>query len=276
MDLPAISTLVRPRTRADLPGPAPGDAWLGGGTWLFSEPQPGLVRLVDLHALGWPPYSSGPDGLTLAATCTLARLGRIEAPAAWRAAPLFGVCCRALAGSFKVSNLATVGGNICLALPAAPVVALAVALDGEALVWSPAGGERRLAVLDLVRGPQDVALAPGEVLRSVHLPAAALARRTAHRRIGLTPNGRSGAFLIGTLDGGDGALALTVTAATRRPVRIALPPGCTARQLDGAVADAIPTALWFDDPHGRPDWRRHVTRALAEEIRAELGAGTGP
>ncbi|MGW3407120.1 hypothetical protein ACWDPI_37500, partial [Streptomyces zhihengii] len=26
----------------------PGDAWLGGGTYLFSEPQPHLRRLVDL------------------------------------------------------------------------------------------------------------------------------------------------------------------------------------------------------------------------------------
>lgn len=274
MDLPTISTYVQPRTRADLPRPEPGDAWLGGGTWLFSEPQPGLRRLVDLTGLGWTPYEVGPAGLTLAATITLAAIARIEAPADWVAAPLFGACCRALAGSFKVWTTATVGGNICLALPAAPVIALAVALDGEATLWSAEGGERRVAVLDFVRGPQDVALAPGEVMRSLHLPVASLRRRAAHRRISLTPNGRSGAFLIGMRDPG-GALALTVTAATRRPVRIALPPGCTASQLREAIAGAIPAALWFDDVHGRPDWREHVTLLLAEEIRAELGGEAG-
>ena len=26
-----------------------GDSWLAGGTWLFSEPQPRLRRLVDLQ-----------------------------------------------------------------------------------------------------------------------------------------------------------------------------------------------------------------------------------
>lgn len=269
MDLPTISTYVQPRTRADLPRPEPGDAWLAGGTWLFSDPQPGLRRLVDLTALGWAPYEIGPAGLTLAATSTLAAIARIEAPADWVAAPLFGACCRALAGSFKVWTTATVGGNICLALPAAPVIALAVALDGIATLWSAEGGERRVAVLDFVRGPQDVALAPGEVMRSLHLPVASLGRRAAHRRISLTPNGRSGAFLIGTLHR-DGALAVTVTAATRRPVRIALPPGCTASQLREAIAGAIPASLWFDDVHGRPDWREHVTLQLAEEIRTEL------
>jgi hypothetical protein len=30
-----------------------GDAWLAGGTWLFSDQQPDLRRLVDLMSLGW-------------------------------------------------------------------------------------------------------------------------------------------------------------------------------------------------------------------------------
>jgi len=30
-----------------------GDAWLDGGTWLFSQPQPGVRRLLDLKDFGW-------------------------------------------------------------------------------------------------------------------------------------------------------------------------------------------------------------------------------
>ncbi len=30
-----------------------GDSWLAGGTWLFSEPQPHLRRLLDLQGFGW-------------------------------------------------------------------------------------------------------------------------------------------------------------------------------------------------------------------------------
>src|SRR3712207_9269611 len=64
--------------------------------------------LIDLAALGWAPHEVGPGGLSLAATCTIARLDRLELPAEWAAAArLVGQCCRALLGSFKVWNVAT-------------------------------------------------------------------------------------------------------------------------------------------------------------------------
>ena len=210
MDLNTIGTVLLPRDRSDFAAWQAGDAWLAGGTWLFSEPQPALRRLVDLSGLGWPPFDWTEHGLVLSATCTIADLDRIELPAAWLAAPLIGQCCRALLGSFKIWNLATVGGNICMALPAGPMIALAAALEGTCVIWTPDGRERRLPVTEFVLGPQQTGLLPGEVLRCVELPAAALRRRTAFRRISLSPNGRSGALLIGTLDPG-GGFALTVT-----------------------------------------------------------------
>ncbi|MEH3147500.1 MAG: FAD binding domain-containing protein [Methylobacterium frigidaeris] len=269
MDLNTIAGVVQPRSRADLDGWRPGDAWLAGGTWLFSEPQPDLGRLIDLAGLGWEPWTVTEAGLSLAATCTIATLDRIALPVPWIAAPLVGQCCRALLGSFKIWNVATVGGNLCMALPAGPMIALAAALDGRCTIWTPEGGERAVPVTDFVRGPQETALARGEVLRRIDLPAAALRRRTAFRRVSLSPNGRSGALAIGTLDPG-GAFALTVTAATRRPVVLrfaALPdPGGLADR----IAREIPEALVYDDVHGAPDWRRHMTFGLAEEIRQEL------
>ena len=142
MDLNGVEEVCRPRARSELPTWRPGDAPLAGGTWLFSEPQPGLRRLVDLTALGWPAAEVDADGLHLAATCTLAELERLDLPAGWAAASVLRPCCRALAGSFKVTGAATVGGNLCLALPASPVAALAAALrSGEpAVVARVAGG----------------------------------------------------------------------------------------------------------------------------------------
>ncbi|MGY2047403.1 FAD binding domain-containing protein [Methylobacterium sp. JK268] len=274
MDLTTITAHLAPRTREDLAGWRPGDAWLAGGTWLFSEPQPGTARLQDLTRLGWVPVEADAAGLRIAATCTIAELDRVACPPSWRAAPLIGQCCRALLGSFKIWTMATVGGNLCLALPAGPMIALAAALDGTCLIWRPDCGERRMPVADFVRGPQDTALEPGEVLRRIDLPAAALARRSAFRRISLSPNGRSGALLIGTRDAG-GSFVLTVTAATRRPVRLPFPDLPDAASLREALAGTIPDALYYDDVHGAPDWRRHVTHLLAEEIRAELAGEAG-
>ena len=269
MDLNTIDTLVRPSARAEVPDWRRGDAVLAGGTWLFSEPQPDLCRLIDLAGLGWAPHAITDAGLSLSATCTVAALERLELPAAWSVAPLVAQCCRALLGSFKVRNAATVGGNLCLALPAGPMIALCVALDGDCLIWGQNGGERRLPAYDLVRGPQETTLMPGEILRRIDLPAAALTRRSAFRRLSLSPNGRSGALVIGTRDR-QGALVLTVTASTRRPVRIAFATCPAGGALREAIAQTIPDGLWYDDVHGTPDWRRHVTLLLAEEIRAEL------
>ena len=157
-----------------------GDAWLGGGTWLFSQPQPKITRLLDLHDFGWTPLSESADGITIAATCTLARLARWQParPAYGGAAMLARQCCHALLGSFKVHNVATVGGNVCLSLPAGPMISLSAALDGAATLVAPDGTTRRLAVADFVAGDGSNALAPGELLTRLDIPASALDSRT--------------------------------------------------------------------------------------------------
>jgi molybdopterin-dependent oxidoreductase-like protein len=106
----------------------PGDVWLAGGTFLFSEPQPHARRLVDLTRTSWPPVHITSGGaLEIAATCTVAELARYPQP-------LFGQCCRAFLASFKIWSQATVGGNLCNALPAGPMISLTAALDGECLL----------------------------------------------------------------------------------------------------------------------------------------------
>jgi CO/xanthine dehydrogenase FAD-binding subunit len=273
MDLNSIEAVTAPRSREALRDWRPGDAWLAGGTWLFSEPQPGLRRLIDLPGLGWPPHEITESGVTLSATCTIAQLDRLELPKSWLAAPLIGQCCRALLGSFKIWNMATVGGNICLALPAGPMIALCEALDGVCVIWTGEGDEERMGVRDFVLGPQRTALKPGEVLRSIAIPGSALQRRTAFRRVSLSPAGRSGVLVIGTLDE-SGAFALVVTAATRRPLRFAFASPPSAAELAQVIAAGIPDDAYHDDVHGTPGWRRHMTFVLAEEIRRELGENT--
>lgn len=276
MDLNTISEVVRRTRREQLPQWQDGDAWLAGGTWLFSEPQAHLRRLIDLAGLDWPAIEVAADGLHIAATCTIARLEAVALPVEWAAAPLIAQCCRAFVASFKVWNTATVGGNICLSLPAGPMISLASALDGVATIWSRDGSERRVPVLDFVTGTRRNVLAHGEILRKVEVPAVALMRRSAFRQTSLTPLGRSAVLVIGTLSPRDGAFDLTVTAATSRPVRLSFPRLPDAPALQGRIARGIADELYVDDAHGTPPWRRHVTAVLAEDVRRELAGETTP
>ncbi|MFE0463205.1 FAD binding domain-containing protein [Kitasatospora sp. NPDC058965] len=266
-----LNTVVEMRDARNRGTWRPGDAWLGGGTYLFSEPQPHVRRLLDLSRMGWEPVRLTPTGgLEIAATCTIAQLSRFAGRADWPAAPLFEQCCRAFLASWKIWNMATVGGNLCNGLPAGPMISLTAALDGVCRLLSPSGSVREVPAKDFVRGAGVKDLRPGELLRSVTLPARALASRTAFRQASLYGLGRSGALLIGARDPIDGELSLTVTASTVRPIqlRFAVPPNREA--VREAVEHGVRPEEYFDDIHGLPAWRRHMTFRFAEEIRREL------
>ncbi|MBR1273814.1 xanthine dehydrogenase family protein subunit M [Bradyrhizobium sp. AUGA SZCCT0283] len=269
MDLNTITAVAHPTTRDQLPVWTAGDAWLAGGTWLFSEPQVHLARLIDLTDLKWPALTVTETELSISATCTVAQLDALACPPEWIASPLINQCCRAFLASFKIWKTATVGGNICMSLPAGPMISLSSALDGVCTIWQAGGGERKIAVADFVIGDQRNVLAPGDLLRQVDIPLAALRRRSAFRQISLTPVGRSAALLIGSVTS-DGGLALTITASTKRPVRLSFAGIPNSKELRETILQRIADDLYHTDVHGTPVWRKHMTLRLAEEIRVEL------
>src|SRR6266545_6360112 len=248
MDLNTVAAVVHPTTRDQLPVWTAGDAWLAGGTWLFSEPQAHLTRLIDLTDLKWPALTISETGLSIAATCTVAQLDALACPPEWIASPLINQCCRAFLASFKIWKTATVGGNICMSLPAGPMISLTSALDGICTIWQAGGGERKIAAADFVTGDQRNVLAPGDLLRQVDIPLASLRRRSAFRQISLTPIGRSAALLIGSIDG-EGAVTLTVTASTTRPVQLSFARNPQAKELREALLHHLPDTLYHDDLH---------------------------
>lgn len=268
VDLNTIEAVVTPRRRDEVWPLGPDDAVLAGGTFLFSEPQPHLRRLVDITGLGWQPITLDDNGIELSATCTLAELSALSTQLA---IPLFHQCCTALLASYKIWSTATVGGNICLSFPAGAMISLTSALDGELVVWRADGGDYRLPVTDFVTGSSANVLAVGDVLRSVHLPARALRARTAFRKIAPSPLGRSGVVVIGRRDtaADGGRFVLSVTAATVRPFVFEFASVPSDAELL-AARDTIPDDAWTDDAHGDPDWRRAMTLLLAEQVRAEL------
>jgi len=267
MNLNTIVEVKRPSSADQIGEWRDGYAWLAGGTWLFSEPQVATDTLIDLESLGWPALTVTTDGLDIAATAKVVELHDFKGPAEWRAVPLFGDCIDAFLMSFKIWNAATVGGNVCMSLPAGAMISLTAALDGICTLLPRSGSPRRVPVVDFVTGNHQNVLQKGELLRSIHLPAASLARRYAMRQVSLTHLGRSAALIIGTV--GDDFL-LTITASTPRPIQLRFPKIPSADALRRAIDQRLPLSGYFDDVHGSAPYKQHVTRYLAEQIRAEL------
>ncbi|MCU1406270.1 MAG: FAD-binding molybdopterin dehydrogenase [Glaciihabitans sp.] len=265
MDLVGVREVRVPTTRDEVVF-AQGEIPLGGGTWLFSEPQPGITGLVDLTALGWDPVTLTHDQLIISATCTIAELSRLPYRDGWQAHPLVWQCVNSLLASFKIWNIATVGGNVCTALPAGAMISLMTGLDATALIWMAGAGERRMPVAQFIMGVRQNELAPGEVLRAIEIPLEHLTARTGFRRIALSPLGRTGTLVTARLDHG-GETVFTVTGGTTRPRQLRfddIPDAATLATAVHSIND------WYTDPHGAADWREAMSAVFAEEIRQEL------
>ncbi|MFC4628543.1 FAD binding domain-containing protein [Promicromonospora alba] len=271
MDLD-IDTVRVARTRADCVL-RPGEAFLGGGTYLYSEPVPeGVTGLVDLTGMGWEPWSVDGAGLRVAGTCTLEQLvsgpGSLGADTGgpYRALGLVAPCVSALTLSSKVARSATVGGNLALGLPAGSMAGLFASLDAVAVIWTSAeGGSREVPVADLVTGAGVVDLAPGEVLREVRVPSAVLAQRTVFRRASLTSTGRTAAMVTGRT--GDQGPTIIVTASVAAPLSLHARDHAA---VDHWIDRLDSTDAWFEDVHGSREWRAAMTRRLAHEALDEL------
>lgn len=270
MNLNTIKEVRRPRTLDEIQGWRSGDAWLAGGTWLFSEPQVQTDTLIDLETLAWPALAATADGLEIAATCKIAELYAFEPPKRWIGASLIRECCRSFLSSFKIWNEATIGGNIVMSLPAGPMISLTAALEAEYELWPREGPPRRVPAIEFVTGVHANVLAAGELLRSIHVSASVLERPHAFRRASLTHLGRSSVLLIGTRARDE--VLVTVTAATVRPVRLRFDALLGERPLRAAIDAAIPPELYLDDVHGSPAHRRHLTYHFTREICEELFA----
>ena len=75
-------------------------------------------------------------------------------------------------GSIQIRNLATIGGNIAHASPAADTVA-GLLVAGAQVDIASADGERSVSIDELFTGPGQTVLAPGEIITRFRLPSPA-------------------------------------------------------------------------------------------------------
>ena len=124
-----------------------------------------VVDLTSLEAL--EPITTDHDTIRLGAGVTFARL------LDWRPGSaveeLMRPMCVGFAGPL-IRNLATIGGNICDASPAADVSPVLLALDASVTLESTAGGYRTLPLSEFFKGVRKTARGENELLTSVSFP----------------------------------------------------------------------------------------------------------
>jgi len=206
---------------------------LAGGTDLYPLAGARLAgRIVDLCDVpGMVGISAGAEGVRIGALTTWSAVAEADLPPACMA---LQEAARVVGGR-QIQNVGTVGGNLCNASPAADGVPALLCLEAEVELAGP-GGVRRMGVAEFVTGVRRTALAPGEVLVAVHLPARALAGRSAFEKLGAR------AYLVISI----AMVAVRVEVVAERIVAVAVAVGAcsaVARRLAGVEAALIGPVL---------------------------------
>jgi carbon-monoxide dehydrogenase medium subunit len=193
--------------------------------------------------------------------------------------PAFGGGLRALVegaqviGGRQVRNVATVGGNIANASPAADLVPVLLTLDAGAHLVGP-DGERGIALDALLVGPGQTALRSGELLTRVTMDAPPPHSATAFLKAGRRKAMEISVVCVAarlTLDASRerclearialGAVAprtVRARAAERALEGAALEPARMGRAAEAALADCDP----IDDVRASARFRRHLVVTL--------------
>jgi CO/xanthine dehydrogenase FAD-binding subunit len=183
---------------------------------------------------------------------------------------LFKQCAEALSASFKIFNTATVGGNICMSLPAGALISLATALHANHSIISSDNHIREVPAMRFYIANNENILKTGEILRNIHIENAWLQRESLIEYRALTPIGRSAAIIITTRDPASRAVEFTITPSVIRPYQIAFEDVPTKEELADAIQSTIPHETYFDDQHGDAFYRHEMTHYLSEVLRKQL------
>lgn len=144
---------------------------IAGGTDLLVDLKSGVAKpktivnikdLPDLKGI----RSNAEAGLTIGALTTVYELSK--SPTLIDLYPAFANAASRMA-SIQIRSLATVGGNLCTASPAADLASPLIALDARVVILGPSG-ERTVALETFFLGPGKTVLQSNEILKEIILP----------------------------------------------------------------------------------------------------------
>lgn len=181
-----------------------------------------------------------------------------------------------LIGGIQIQGRASLGGNLCTASPAGDSIPALIAL-GARLTLAGRGGRREVAAADFLVGPGRSALAAGELLVSIRLPAPLARSGAAYQRF--IPRNEmdiavasSGISLRLADNGRIAAIVVALGAVGPTPIVVAEAPGIAVGQTPsaelaarlGAAAEAA--AKPIDVVRGTAAHRRRLCAVLTRRV----------
>jgi carbon-monoxide dehydrogenase medium subunit len=236
-----------------------------------------VINLKRIPGLGAIDVST--DTIRMGALTTLTAL--LEHPVIATEYPVLPFTARYM-GSPAIRHLATVGGNLCNASPAADLSPVLLVLDAEVGIAGPPG-QRRLPLGEFFRGPGQTALAAGELLAWVDVPRKHAGWDVRYERLDVRRAmdiAIVGVALALRRDGvrlAEARLALGAVAPTPRRVpeaEAALLAGRLSPDAVDRVAElAMVAARPIGDVRATAEYRREMVGALVRRALDPLAAG---
>jgi CO/xanthine dehydrogenase FAD-binding subunit len=215
------------------------------------------------------------DSIRLGALTTLTAL--LEHPVIVAEYPILPFTARYM-GSPAIRHLATVGGNLCNASPAADLSPVLLTLDAEVEIVG-AAGVRRLPLDQFFRAPGQTVLAPGELLRWVAFPRKHAGWDLRYERLDVRRAmdiAIVGVALALRRDGPRVAEArLALGAVTPTPIRVPdaeaalVADGLRPAAIDRAATVAMAAARPITDVRATAEYRREMVGALVRRALSE-------
>lgn len=156
---------------------------LAGGTDLIVNKDPGIEYLIDITRLPLDYLKSDKNGIKIGALTTFREL---ETSPLFKKRP-YDVLAEAahLSGHVSQRNMATIGGNICSAVPSADLLPPLIALSAKVRVVGTTG-EKVIPLDEFFAGPKKTVLKHNELLVEIQVPSQTAKAAGAFLKIGRT------------------------------------------------------------------------------------------
>lgn len=257
---------------------------LAGGTDLLIKLRDGrsggfgqmvnIKRIADLHCL-----EMREDGLHIGSLVTASDL--LRSTVIVQQYPVLAQAAASMAG-VQIRNLATVGGNLCNASPAADLATPLLAL-GAQMAIAGCQGARSLPLSDFFQGPGKTWLEPDELLAEIVVPHPQPGRRTIFFK--LSPRGAMDISIVNLavslvrLNGTCDDVRIFMGAVGPTPLRASQAESslrgssCSADNIHRAARLAAEEARPIDDVRGSAWYRREMVETLTRRALQSLSNG---